>query len=104
MVVAMLVLGVCGLRQNLSVLGLCRNPDLDDRIVDCSIASMAAVHAEDVRAFFLFVGDFNGHHQVWLGSTTTKGHGVASLTSQMCQVAISWLSNKQTGKRLSAVK
>ena len=38
---------------------------------------MAAVQAEDVRASFLFVGDLNGHHQEWLGSTTTNRHGVA---------------------------
>ena len=39
---------------------------------------MAAVQAEDVRASFLFVGNFNGHHQEWLGSTTTNRHGVAA--------------------------
>ena len=37
---------------------------------------MAAVQAEDVRASFLFVDDLNGHHQEWLGSTTTNSHGV----------------------------
>ena len=41
-------------------------------------ASMAAVQAEDVRASFLFVGDLNGHHQEWLGSTTTNRHEVAA--------------------------
>ena len=39
---------------------------------------MAAVQAEDVRASLLFVGDLNGHHQNWLGSTTTNRHGVAA--------------------------
>ena len=39
---------------------------------------MAAVQAEDVRASLLFVGDLNGHHQEWLGSTTTNRHGVAA--------------------------
>ena len=57
---------------------LYHNPDVDDRIFDCLLASMAAVQAEDVRASFLFVGDLNGHHQEWLGSTTTNGHGVAA--------------------------
>ena len=38
---------------------------------------MAAVQTEDIRASFLFVGDSNGHHQEWLGSTTTNRHGVA---------------------------
>ena len=39
---------------------------------------MAAVQAEDVRASFLFLGDLNGHHQEWLGSTTTNRHGLAA--------------------------
>ena len=56
---------------------LYRNSDLDDRIFDC-LASMAAVKAEDVRASFLFVGDLNGHHQEWLGSTTTNRYGIAA--------------------------
>ena len=39
---------------------------------------MAAVQAEGVRASFLFVGDLIGHHQGWLGSTTTNRPGVAA--------------------------
>ena len=74
----MLVFRVCGVTQNLYVYSLYRNPDLDDRIFDCLLASMAAVQAEDVRASFLFVGDLNGHHREWLGSTTTNRHGVAA--------------------------
>ena len=57
---------------------LYRNPDLDDRIFDCLLTSMAAVRAEDVRATFLFVGDLNCHHQEWFGSATTNRHGVAA--------------------------
>ena len=79
----MLVFRVCGVHhhkwcvaiktvQNLYVYSLYRNPDLDDRIFDCILASMAAVQTEDVRASFLFVGDLNGHNQEWLGSTTTN--------------------------------
>ena len=59
----MLVFRVCGGRQNLFVFSLYRNPDLDDRIFDCLLASMAAVQAEDVHASFQFVGELNGHHQ-----------------------------------------
>ena len=70
----MLVFRVCGVRQNLYVFNLYRNPDLDDPICDCLLASMA----EDIRASFLFVGDLNGHHQEWLGSTTTNSHRVAA--------------------------
>ena len=32
-----------------------------------------------MRASFLFVGELNGHHQEWLGSTTTNRHGVAAI-------------------------
>ena len=39
---------------------------------------MVAVHAEDIRASFLFVGDLNGHHLELLGSTSTNRHGVAA--------------------------
>ena len=46
-------------------LGDDRNPDLDDRIFDCLLTSMAAVQAEDIRASLLFVGDLNGLHQEW---------------------------------------
>ena len=74
----MLVVRVCGLRQNFYVYSLYRNPDQDDRIYDCLLTSMAAVQAEDVRSSFLFVGDLNGHHQEWLGSSMTNSHGVAA--------------------------
>ena len=40
---------------------------------------MAAVHAKYVHTAFLFVGDLNGHHQEWLGYTTTNRHGVATV-------------------------
>ena len=36
------------------------------------------MQTEDIRASFLFMGDLNGHHQEWLGSTTTNRHGVAA--------------------------
>ena len=49
--------------------GLSRNPDLNRQIFYCILASMAAVLAEDIRPSFLFLGDVNGHHQEWLGST-----------------------------------
>ena len=75
----MLVIRVGGVRQNLVVFSLYRNTDLDNRIFDCLVASMAAMQIEDIRASFVFVGDLNGHHQEWLGSTTTDRHGVAAL-------------------------
>ena len=74
----MLFFNVCGVREILYVYSLYRNTDLDDRIVDCLTASMAAMQAEDVRPSFLFVGDLNGHHQESLGSTTTNRHAVSA--------------------------
>ena len=55
------------MRSNFDVFSLYRNPDLADRIFDCSLESVAAVDAEDVRASFLLVGELNGHHEEWLG-------------------------------------
>ena len=75
----MLFFSVCGVRQNIYLFSLYRNPDLDDRIFDCLLTSMAAVQTEDVRASFLFVGDLNGHHQKWLSCTITNRHGVAAI-------------------------
>ena len=49
----MLIFRVNGERQNFYVFSLYRNPDLDDRIFDCLLTSMAAVQAEDVRAQFV---------------------------------------------------
>ena len=46
---------------------------------DCLLTAMAPVQAADARASFQFVGDLNGHHQEWLGSTTMNRHGVAAL-------------------------
>ena len=74
----MLVFRVCGVRQDLYVFSLYRNPDLDERIFDCLIASMATVQTEDIRIFFLFVGDLNGHNQECLGCTTTNRLGAAA--------------------------
>ena len=81
---------MCGARQNFYVFSLYHNPDLDDRIYDCLLTAMAAVQAVNARASFLFVGDFNGHHQEWLGSTTKNRHGVAPSILSLCQVVINW--------------
>ena len=59
------------------VLTLYRNPHLNDQILDCLLASMTAVQAEDVRASTVY-GWLKGHHQEWLDSTTTNCHGVTA--------------------------
>ena len=88
----MLVFRVCGMRQNLYVFDLYRNPDLDDLIFYCLLASLAAWQAEDNRASFLFVGGLNVHHQDWLRSTPRTVMELKLLTSQLYPIAISWLS------------
>ena len=50
----------------------------NQELVDFLLASMSAVHTEDIRASVLFVCDLNGHHQELLGFTTTNHHGVAA--------------------------
>ena len=42
------------------------------------LTSMAAVQGEDVRVSLMSVSNLNGHHQEWLGSTTTNRHGVSA--------------------------
>ena len=88
----MLFFMVFGVKQNLYVFSLYRNPDQDEQIFDCLVASMAAVQAEDIRASYLFLVDFNDHHQKWLESTTTNRHGIAAFDFTTVSVAISWLS------------
>ena len=49
---------------------------------------------------FLFVGDLNGHHQGWLGSTTTKSHGVAACdfaTVSRCDQLVVGLTHARGG-------
>ena len=96
----MLIVMVWGLRQNFYVYSLYRYPDKDDCIYDCLLTSMAAAQAEDVRALFLFVGDLNGHHQEWLGSTTTNSHVVAAfyfVTVSGCDQLVVGLTHARGG-------
>ena len=88
----MLVFRVCGVRQNLYVFSLYRNLDLDDRIFDSLLASMAAVQARDVRASFLFVGDLNGIIRSGWVLQPQIVPVLQPLTSQLCLVETSWLS------------
>ena len=88
------------MRQNLYAYSLYRNPDLDDQIFGCLLASMAALQGEDFCASFLFMGDLNGHHQEWLGSTNTNRHGVAAFdftTVSGCDQLVVDLTNSRSG-------
>ena len=71
---------------------LYHNPDLDHQIFDRLLTSVAAVQAEDVCAYFLFMCDLNVHHKEWFGSTTNNRHGVAALDFATNPNVMSWLS------------
>ena len=71
----MMVVRVCGSRQNYYLFGAYQNPSTDDRIFDCLLSSMALIQSEDSRTAFHFMGDFNCHHEEWLGSRRTNSHG-----------------------------
>ena len=89
---------VQGLSRNLSYLTvassqndllLCSETLVLDRHhirVEHQLTAMAAMQAADVHASFLFM---NGN-QEWLGSTTTKCHGIAAIDLQLYQVVINW--------------
>ena len=56
------------------------NPDLDDSIFDCLLMTMVIIQENDVKASFVFIGDFNVHHRDWLSSVSpTDGHGLRAL-------------------------
>ena len=63
----MMVVRVCGSRQNFYLFGAYRNPSTDNRIVDRLLSSMALIQSEDSRAAFCFMGDFKCHHEECLG-------------------------------------
>ena len=77
------------------------NPDHDDGIYESLQTALSAVQAVDVLASFLFIGDLNGHHQEWLGSTTMKNrHGVAPLdftTVSRCDQLVNGITHARGG-------
>ena len=71
---------VWGKYNNFYLCSIYRNPDLDDGIFDCLLITMATIQESDIKASFVFVGDFNAHHREWLNSVSpTDGHGLRAL-------------------------
>ena len=76
----MQIVKVCGKYNNFYLCSIYRNPDLDDGIFDCLLITMATIQESDIKASFVFVGDFNAHHREWLNSVSpTDGHGLRAL-------------------------
>ena len=78
---------------NLYLFSPYHNPDLNDRILDCSLTSMVAVQAEDVRASFrLWViwplsgvaGLYNNIHYVEFATMSGRGQLVVGSTHARC--------------------
>ena len=42
---------------------------------------MGRIQSQDRKSAFCFIGDANGHHSEWLGSSRTDVHGVATCGS-----------------------
>ena len=71
---------VCGKHYNFYICSIYRNPDLEDSIFDCPLMTMAILQENDVKASFVFIGDFNAHHREWLNSVSpTDIHGLRAL-------------------------
>ena len=89
----MLVFRVCGVRRNLYVYSIYRNPNIDNRIFDYLLASMAAVQAEDVFPHFscLWVIWMAIIRSGWVLRPRTVME-LPPLTSQQSLVAISLMS------------
>ena len=86
------VMKVCGKRQNFYLFSIYRNPTLDDSIFDCLLSSMATIQESDRKATFIFVGDFNAHHNDWYNSgaqINTHGHSAKDFaTNSGCEQLI----------------
>ena len=75
-----MVVRVCSKFHNFYVFNIYRNPSSNDTIYDCLINAMADIQQADPKSAFVFVGDFNAHHEEWLGSVSpTDAHGVAAM-------------------------
>ena len=88
----MLVFRVCGVRQKLCVFSLYRNPDLDDRIFDCLLASMLPCRlwmSVPLSCFWvIWMAIIRSGWGLWPRTDMELQH----LTSKLSTVAISWLS------------
>ena len=73
-----MVARVCGQRLNFYIFCVYRSPSTDDRVYDCLLGAMGRIQSADSKSVFQFLGDFNCHHEEWLGSTRTDSHGVAA--------------------------
>ena len=71
---------VCGKHNNFHLFPVYWNHDVNDRIFDCLLVSMAAIQENDRKPSLVFNGDFNAHHKEWLNSISQADcHGLRAL-------------------------
>ncbi len=77
----MMLIKICSRFNNYYIFSVYRNPVLDDSIYDCLLSSISSsIQDSEPKPSFVFVGDFNAHHQEWLNSISpTNQHGRAAL-------------------------
>ena len=67
-----IVAKTCKSSHNFYVFSVYQNPDLSNNIFGCLLTVISKVQSVDRKAFFLFTGYVNSHHEEWLGSSTTN--------------------------------
>ena len=72
------------LKPHSNLFSLYCNPDLDDRIFDCLLSSVAALQAKDVLASLLFVDDLNVLHARVVGFHNHESSRCCSLWLRNC--------------------
>lgn len=60
--------------NNFYIMGIYRNENLGNGLYDCLLTAMASMQSNDAKASFIFLGDFNAHHQEWLNSRSPTNH------------------------------
>lgn len=82
-----------------------RRPSANDSVFECLAEAVSKIQEIDKKSCFVFMGDYNAHHEEWLGSTCTDIHGEAAL--QFCYtLGLSQLVGESThagGGRLDLV-
>ena len=74
------IVKVYGKHNKFHLCSIYRNPDLDGNILYCFLMTMATIQENDLKAPFVFIGDFNVHHREWLNSVSpANGHGLRAL-------------------------
>lgn len=100
--VVRLVLWICGSMCNFYMLSLYRSPSGDEILFDYMTDFNATIQSIDQKPVCLFIGDMNGHHQDWLGSTWSgrRGFTAFDLFHRVVMWPVGCWSSRQAGSTL----